>query len=106
MMFKRGAPIYATEINHEQGEEVIYINTLGAPIVPSIAENGSIMERVVDLLAENPGASRVVFVQQRNYNYPSNQITLLSEISRIYNYLVKQEELLSQRKLSLFGKKE
>ncbi|MEK6800509.1 MAG: type II/IV secretion system ATPase subunit [Nanoarchaeota archaeon] len=103
MMFKRGAPIYATEINHEQGEEVIYINTLGAPIVPSIAENGSIMERVVDLLAENPGASRVVFVQQRNYNYPSNQITLLSEISRIYNYLVKQEELLSQRKLSLFG---
>ena len=28
-----------------------------------------IMERTVDMLIENPGVSRIVFVQQKNYNY-------------------------------------
>ncbi len=103
MLFKQGSPAYATEITREQGEDVLYINAVGAPIVPSIAENSPIMSRVVELLAENPQVSRVVFVQQRNYNYPSDQILPLSEISRLYNFLIKQEEILSHKKLMLFG---
>src|SRR3989344_1227627 len=103
MLFKQGSPAYATVITREQGEDVLYINAVGAPIVPSIAENPPIMSRVVELLAENPQICRVVFVQQRNYNYPSDQILFLSEISRLYNFLIKQEEILSHKKLMLFG---
>ncbi len=103
MLFKPGSAIYANEIEREQGEDVLYINAVGAQIVPSIAENAEITARVIDLLAENPNVSRIVFVQQRNYNYPNEQILLLAEIARIYNFLTKQEEILSPRKLALFG---
>ncbi|MFH1425140.1 MAG: ATPase, T2SS/T4P/T4SS family [archaeon] len=103
MLFKANTPIYTTELEREQGEDVLYINTIGAPFVPSIAEDPSIMARTIDLLAENPNVSRIVYVQQRNYSYPHDQILLLAEIARIYNFLIKQEEILSQKKLSLLG---
>lgn len=103
MIFKKGAKVYATEIQREQGEDVMYINAIGAPFVPSIAENPGIMSRTMDILSDNPNISRVVFVQQRNYNYPNRQILLLAEIARIYNFLTKQEEILSPRKISIYG---
>ncbi|MFH1803231.1 MAG: type II/IV secretion system ATPase subunit [archaeon] len=103
MIFKKGAKVYATEVQREQGEDVIYINAIGAPFVPSIAENPEIMTRAMDLLAENPNVSRMVFVQQRNYHYPNKQILLLAEIARIYNFLTKQEEILSPKKVSIYG---
>ena len=77
MQFKKDAPIYATELERKQGEDVLYINTIGAPVVPSIADDTSIMSRAIDQLTENPNVSRIIFVQQRNYSYPSNQILLL-----------------------------
>ena len=103
VLFKKDSPVYATEIERKQGEDVLYINTIGAPFVPSIADNASVMARTIDLLAENPNVSRIIFVQQRNYNYPSSQVLLLSEISGVYNFLVKQEEILSPKRLSLYG---
>lgn len=103
MIFKKGAALYATEIERRYGEDVLYINTIGAPFVPSIAENAMIMSRTVELLAENPNVSRVVFVQQRNYSYPPQQVFLLAEISRILNFLTKQEEILSPKKMTMYG---
>jgi archaeal flagellar protein FlaI len=103
MIFKKNSQVYATEIQREQGEDVLYINAIGAPFVPSIADLPEIMARVIDLLAENPAVSRIVFVQQRNYNYPNSQILLLSEIAGLYNFLTKQEEILSPRKVSIYG---
>ena len=95
--------MYATEIERESGEDVMYINYLNAPIVPSMADNADVMARSIDALAQNPNVSRVVFVQQRNYNYDSREVFLLGEIARIYNFLAKQEAILSPEKLSLFG---
>lgn len=103
MLFKAGTPIFSSEIERKQGEDVLFINTIGAPFVPSLSQNFSVMSRTIDFLAENPNVSRIVFVQQRNYSYPHEQVLLLSEIARIQNYLTKQEEILSQKKLSLFG---
>ncbi|MBU0907674.1 MAG: type II/IV secretion system ATPase subunit, partial [Nanoarchaeota archaeon] len=103
MQFKKGAKLYATEVEREQGEDVMYINAIGAPFVPSIAENPEIMTRTIDLLTDNPNISRIVFVQQRNYNYPNKQIMLLAEIARLYNFLVKQEEILSPKKIAIYG---
>ncbi|MBI2451653.1 type II/IV secretion system ATPase subunit [Candidatus Pacearchaeota archaeon] len=103
MQFKKGSQLYAIEIEREQDEDVLYMNTLGAPFVPSIAEDPLIMSRAINFLAQNANVSRIVFVQQRNYNYPHEQILLLAEIARIYNFLTKQEEILSPKRLSLFG---
>lgn len=103
MIFKEGSKLYATEIERKQGESVAYINYLSAPYVPSIADNPGDMTRVIDLLAENPSISRVVFVQQRNYNYPSEQVLLLAELAAVHTYLTKQEDILSVQKLAVYG---
>lgn len=103
MIFKEGAALYALERENRQGEEVIYVNYLSANFVPSIAERADDMNRAVDILSESPQAARIVFVQQRNYNYPFEQVSLLGEIAAIYRFLVKQEAVMSPEKLMLFS---
>ncbi len=102
MIFKKGAALFASETHREQGEDVLYINALGAPFVPSIAENSAVMIRTIDALGENAQASRIVFVQQRNYSYPPGQTLLLAEIARLYNFITKSESILSPERMQLF----
>src|SRR3989344_175481 len=103
MIFKEDAPIYASEIERKQEEDVLYVNFLRANFIPSLADNDEVMLRLVEELAENPSISRVIFVQQRNYSYSYDQIKLLKEISALYNFLVKHENMLSLTKLSFYG---
>lgn len=103
MIFKEGAPLYTAEIDRKQGEDVLYINWLSAPVIPSIADSADVMARVMDALVSNPTASRVVLVQQRNYNYPYEQVALLSEIASLYVFFAKREAILSPEKLTVFG---
>jgi archaeal flagellar protein FlaI len=103
MVFKINSPLYATELQRKEGESILYINYLGASLTPSIADSGEVMARTVDALMANPNVSRIVFVQQRNYNYPSEQVFLLQEIAQLYNYFVRQEGVLSPEKLSFFS---
>jgi archaeal flagellar protein FlaI len=100
MMFKEGAKIYAYEIRRESGEDVAYINYLGAPIVPSIAKYPEVMARVIDLLISSPQVSRVVLVQQRNYNYSFEDVKFLKEIAQLYNVFLKEKKILSLQKIS------
>ncbi|MBU1129434.1 MAG: type II/IV secretion system ATPase subunit [Nanoarchaeota archaeon] len=99
MKFAEGAKLYSYEVQREAGEDVLYINYLGALFVPSLADSSEIMERTVDSLIENPNVSRIVFVQQKNYNYDFQETSFLLEIAQLYVYLVKQEKILSQEKL-------
>lgn len=103
MVFKLNSPVYSTEVQRKEGETILYINYLGASIVPSIADSAEVMARVVDSLIENPEVSRVILVQQRNYNYPFEQVSMLLEISQLYTYLLKQERILAPDKLGMFS---
>ena len=101
MQFKEGAKPYSYEVQREGGEDVIYINYLGAPYVPSLSDYPEVMERTIDILMENPHVSRVVFVQQKNYNYDFKETALLLEVAQLYVYLIKQERILSKEKLAI-----
>ncbi len=103
MLFSEKAKLYATEVERKQGESVLYVNYLQAPFVPSLADNSGVMGRTVDALLEQPSVSRIVFVQQRNFHYPSEQVFLLSELARLLTFLTKQEEILGVQKLQLYG---
>jgi len=103
MVFKLNAPIYSTELQRKEGETILYINYLGASIVPSVADSAEVMGRVIDALIDNPEVSRVILVQQRNYNYPFEQVSMLLEIAQLYTYLLKQERILAPDKLGLFS---
>ncbi|MFH1823419.1 MAG: type II/IV secretion system ATPase subunit [archaeon] len=99
MLFKKNTELYDYEVVREGGKDVMYINYLGAPVVPEIASSPIVMSRVIDGLTESPNVDRVVFVQQRNYNYDRNQVPLLTEIAEIYQRLIKQEKILSDSML-------
>jgi hypothetical protein len=83
--------LYSYEIRREGGEDILYINYLGAPYVPSVADYSEVMSRVIDALIENPNASRVILSQQKNYNYDFKETGILLEISQLYVYFLKQE---------------
>ncbi len=99
MQFKEGTPLYSYEVQRKGGEDILYINYLGAPYAPSLSDFPQVMERTIDALVENPNVSRVVFVQQKNYNYDFAETSLLLEIAQLYVFLVKQEKILSREKL-------
>ena len=99
MQFKEGTPLYSYEVQREGGEDVLYINYLGAPYVPSLSDYPEVMERTIDALIENPNVSRIVFVQQKNYNYDFKETSMLLELANLYVFLLKQEKILSHSKL-------
>jgi len=100
MMFKKGAKLFSFEIRREAGEDVAYVNYLGAPFIPSLAESPEVMGRTVDLLIASPNISRVVFVQQRNYNYDFDKIKLLAGIAQMHTFLSKKKKILSVERLA------
>ncbi|MBI4116380.1 type II/IV secretion system ATPase subunit [Candidatus Pacearchaeota archaeon] len=91
--------LYSHEVQREGGEDVVYVNYLGAPFAPSLSDSADIMERTIDVLIENPNISRIVFTQQKNYNYDFKETGMLLEIAQLYVFLIKQERILSQEKL-------
>ncbi len=97
---QKGKPLYSYEVKREGGEDVLYINYLGAPFVPNLADSPEVMERTINALTENPNVSRVIFVQQKNYNYDFRETSFLLEVAHLYTYLTKQEKILSREKLS------
>ncbi len=99
MVFEKEAKLYDTEVKRESGEDILYINYLGAGFVPSIADSEDVMAKVIDALIENPKVSRVVLVQQRNYSYDFATVGLLIEIAELYNRLVREEKILSKGKI-------
>ncbi|MEK6897887.1 MAG: hypothetical protein AABX28_00850, partial [Nanoarchaeota archaeon] len=110
MQFDKDSQPYSYSVEREGGEDVLYVNYLGVGYVPNLADSPETMGRTVDLLIENPNVSRIVFVQQKNYNYDINEAMMLLELAHLYVYLLKQEKVLSRDKLvtsnfSLFTKR-
>tara|TARA_Y100000310_G_scaffold254638_1_gene261770 strand:- start:3247 stop:5523 length:2277 start_codon:yes stop_codon:yes gene_type:complete len=102
-MFKQGTQLYSYEVVRESGESVMYVNYLGAAIVPNLINSSEVMARTIDVLKEDPNVSRVVFVQQRNYSHNFAQVKMLKEVADLYEVLVKQENLVSIEKLQSLG---
>jgi flagellar protein FlaI len=64
------------------------------------AEKKVVLERTVDALMENSNVVRVIFVQEKNYNYDYNETRYLLEIASLYTYFNRQEKILSHDKLT------
>src|SRR3989338_6478013 len=99
MQFKENTPLYSSEVQREGGEDILFVNYFGAPFVPSLSDYPMVMDKTIDALVENPNVSRIVFVQQKNYNYDFKETSMLLDIAHLYVYLLKQERILSQEKL-------
>jgi archaeal flagellar protein FlaI len=106
VLFKPGTELYAYQIEREAGQDVMYINFLGASFVPNLADSPEVLSFIIDYLIKSPNVSRLVFVQQRNYNYDFAQVSLLQELARLYVHLTEQEKILSPNKLGFSNSNE
>jgi type IV secretory pathway ATPase VirB11/archaellum biosynthesis ATPase len=100
MINQEESKLYSHEVKREGGEDVLYINYLGAPYVPNIAESSEVMGQVIDALIENSNVSRIILSQQKNYNYDFKETSFLLELAQLYVYFLKQEKILSYEKLT------
>ncbi len=92
MPFQKKSKEY--EVVKETNENILKIDATSWSYVPSIESNPLVMSRVIELLIESPGVTRIVFNQRRNYIYNYDQTQMLVEIANLYNHLVKQKKLI------------
>ena len=90
-----------------EGEDVILrINCEDCSFFPSLEENPDVMELALRTLVKEGQATRIVFVQKRDYEYDFEQTQLLVEIAQLYRVLEKQrqtEETLTQPNCQRFA---
>ena len=95
MIFRQETKLFGYEVLKEGSEDVMYVNCFGYSLVPSISDDAAMMARVIDDLIENPRVSRIVLSQQKNYAYSYDITQALIESANIYNFLIKEERILS-----------
>ncbi len=95
--------VLSAEIIREGDETIIQVNAEGIAVVPSIEDEELFMAKAVELLVENPGATKIVFSQQRDYEYEFQQVKYLAEIAQVYKRLVKKSEEFSFQKIQMLG---
>ncbi|MBN2454024.1 type II/IV secretion system ATPase subunit [Candidatus Woesearchaeota archaeon] len=89
------------DIVREGEDTVLRADYESCPFFPSLEESEICMSRTADKLVENPGITKIVFFQKRDYEYDYDQTRLLTEIARLHNRLLKQKELFDVRALGL-----
>ncbi len=92
--------LWSYEILREGEEVIIKINLEGGTQLPSIEDEPACMSKVIDILLEVMGATKIVLVQRRDYEYDYNQTRMLIEIAKIYNMFVKEKRILQYKLVS------
>lgn len=74
-----------------EGEDItIRIDCEKCMFFPSLEDDGRVMAMAIEALAETGTATKLVFVQKRDYEYDYNQTTMLLEIAKLFRQLSKE----------------
>ena len=95
MLFKKKTKPGDHELKEQGGEQVMHINYAEHPTIPSIEADAMCMAMVIEKLSVEAGVARIIFHQNKNYEYGFNQTQLLTEIAHVYNFYVKQKKLFT-----------
>ncbi|MFH1770989.1 MAG: type II/IV secretion system ATPase subunit [archaeon] len=87
--------VFSYETERQGEDKVLRVNCERAIRVPSIEDDELYMGKTCEFLIENPGTTKIVFVQKRDYEYDYPQTSMLSEIAHLYNELLKNKKLFS-----------
>jgi len=95
---KNGLPY---ELVREGEDTILKVNCENLTTVPSLEENPSLMAFTMERLIENKAATKIVFVQKRDYEYDYAQTRILMELALLYNKLVKEKEVFSYESIRI-----
>jgi archaeal flagellar protein FlaI len=91
--------LFSYEISREGDDVLLSVNLETYQHVASLEDDPVLMSKACDMLMEVKDATKIVFLQRRNYEYDYSQIILLKEISSLYVRLVKSKDILSYNTL-------
>ncbi|MFA5142144.1 MAG: type II/IV secretion system ATPase subunit [Candidatus Woesearchaeota archaeon] len=78
----------------KEGEESVLRIDYGSNInVPSLEDDPNCMSGAIDRLIETGSVSKIIFVQNRDYEYDYSQTQLLVEVAELYKKIVKERYL-------------
>ena len=86
---------FSYDIIREGDDVILSVNLEDYPHVPSLEDDPVVMSKMCDMLIEVKDATKIVFLQKRNYEYDSSQTALLKEIAKMYSHLTKRKDLFS-----------
>lgn len=85
---------FSTTIVREADEKILRIDCSECTFFPSVEDNPLVMSKTVDLLISNTGVTKIVFYQQRDYEYDFQQVQLLQEVANLFKWIVSKEGLI------------
>ena len=85
---------FSYDILREGEETILLIDLEQYPRIPSLEDDSVCMSRTVDILAEVRNATKIVYLQKRNYEYDYSQTLLIQEIAHIFIQLTKRRDIL------------
>jgi len=86
---------FSYEVMREGDDVILSVNLEDYLHVPSIEDDPVVMSKTCNMLIEVKDATKIVFIQKRNYEYDYSQTILLSEITKLYTQLTKRKDLFS-----------
>ncbi len=94
-LFRQDKKDWDFEVIPEGEENILYIYVEDIPLTPSIEDSSLVFAKTIDILLQVSNISKIIFTQQRDYEYDYNQVQLLLEFADIYKQLYKQKTLFS-----------
>ena len=83
--------VFSYDIIREGDDTILRIDCEAYTRMPSIEDDAVTMSRTIDILQEaGSNITKIVFYQKRDFEYDAGQTAMLTELSKIYNKLVKQ----------------
>ncbi|MDP6647789.1 MAG: ATPase, T2SS/T4P/T4SS family [Candidatus Woesearchaeota archaeon] len=86
---------FSYDVIREGDDVIISVNLEDYPKLPSIEDEPVVMSKTCNMLIEVKDATKIVFIQKRNYEYDFVQITLLGGIAKLYNRLTRKKGIFS-----------
>ncbi|MBI3034335.1 type II/IV secretion system ATPase subunit [Candidatus Woesearchaeota archaeon] len=88
-MDERKEGCFSWDVVREGEDNVLRVNCDQCTFFPSPEDNPLVMSKTIELLSKNPGISRIVFYQKRDYEYDYEQTTIFAEIAKMQLHLAK-----------------
>ncbi len=82
------------EVIREGEENLLFIYVENLPIAPSLEDSELIMARTVDILEQVSNVSKVIFTQNRDYEYDYTQTTMIKEIADLHKKVLLDKAMI------------
>ena len=94
-LFDKTKTPFSYDVIREGDDVILSVNLEDYQRLPSIEDDPEVMSKACNLLIEVKDTTKIIFLQKRNYEYDYSQISILKEISSLYNKLAKRKEVFS-----------